>query len=421
MPRRRPTTAALGALAVALTASFGVWAAGAQVDDQVQQVPPVEDDGSTTTTAPPSSSTTAPPQSTTTAPPGEGGSGGSDPDGPEAPPADGGGEGGEATTEPRVIPPEAQARINAYPRSKANNTKKLAAALAPLVDLGLTPTQVAVVGFGRFPVGGEASFVNDWLFPRWNPQFRFHEGTDIFAASGTPVRSPTEGTLTRATGRLGGQAVYIHQDDGTYFYMAHLSAWADEFPDGSRVEVGDVVGYVGDTGDARGGLPHLHFEIHPAPVREVVTGRGKNRKVTYQVRPVPKGTQLPPVDPKPYLDQWVDEALARVPKVLAAYQRARPRPSLQSVLPRNPTSASASVFAGPAGPPQGQLLWASAANPAGGALAVAEAEAARLAATLDWEALARREAARRQAWEQAETRARNALMPLTPRALQPYL
>lgn len=422
MPVRRLCAVAL---AVVFCAALGAWAAGAQVAPGTQQVPPV--DSTTTTTAPPpGSSTTVPRSTTTTAPPGGAGGGGAPPPAPapgggDSGGGDGGGDGGGGEAGPRVVPPEAQARIDAYPRSKANSTRRLLAALQPLVDLGLTPTEAAVAGFGRFPVAGEATFVNDWLFPRFSPEFRFHEGTDIFAAAGTPVRSPTEGTLTRVTGRLGGQAVYIHQADGTYFYMAHLSAWNDEHPDGSTVEVGDVVGYVGDSGDAKGGAPHTHLEIHPAPVREVVTGRGKNRQVSYQVQPVPKGTALPPIDPKPYLDQWLDEALARAPEVIAAYSRARPRPSLEAVLAPSPQSARAAVFAGPAGPTQSQLLWASAANPAGGVLAVADAEAARVASTIDWDARARRAAARRQEWAQADARARAILAPLTPRALQPYL
>ncbi len=154
------------------------------------------------------------------------------------------------------------------------------------------------MGLGRFPIAGPARYSHDWLFPRYGPGFRFHLGTDVFAAQGTPVRAPVDGVARSANGGLGGLTVKVHMPDGTYFYLAHLSGLAPGFVDGMRVATGDVVGYVGDSGNARGGAPHLHIGIYP--------------------------NGGPPIDPKPILDQFLTEAQTRLPAVIEAYRRSRP-------------------------------------------------------------------------------------------------
>jgi murein DD-endopeptidase MepM/ murein hydrolase activator NlpD len=62
---------------------------------------------------------------------------------------------------------------------------------------------------------------------------------------------------------LGGTKIWVKGQSGTYYYYAHLSAFAEGMVNGLVVEPGTVIGFVGDTGNARGGAPHLHFEIHP--------------------------------------------------------------------------------------------------------------------------------------------------------------
>ena len=355
--------------------------------------PPVLPGSSTTTTTAPGSSTT------TTTTPGQAGPGG---------------DGAEGTaTGPRVVPPEYQSLIAGIQRSKANNTRRLLDALRPLEDLGMTQGEAIALGFGRFPVAGYATFVDDWWFPRFVPTFHLHQGTDIFAASGTPVRSPVDGVLRQANGAVGGLAAYVTQDDGSYVYMAHLAGFAPGFTTGDRVKVGDVVGYVGDTGNARGGSPHVHFELHPAPTKAVTTGKGKNQKTEVVVQPVRAGTVLPPTNPKPYLDRWIAEALARAPQVVSAYQASKPRAVLATGLTRRLSQRNA-TFSGLSGPPRSHLLWASSANPPGGVLALAGAEASRAAASVDWSARAKDEARRQAAWSQAYARANAVLTPLTP-------
>ncbi len=109
----------------------------------------------------------------------------------------------------------------------------------------------------RCPVQGGAQLMNDWGFPRSGG--RFHEGNDLFAARGTPAVAVVSGTAEHTTGRMGGNQVKLHGDDGVSYYYTHL----DGFGASGRVAAGDVIGYVGATGNAAGGPPHVHFEVHP--------------------------------------------------------------------------------------------------------------------------------------------------------------
>lgn len=91
---------------------------------------------------------------------------------------------------------------------------------------------------------------------------RKHEGIDIFAKRGTAVRSTTEGIITRVgTNRLGGLVVWVMGPGGQHHYYAHLDRYAN-VQAGMRIEAGHVVGYVGDTGNAKGTPPHLHYGIY---------------------------------------------------------------------------------------------------------------------------------------------------------------
>lgn len=114
-------------------------------------------------------------------------------------------------------------------------------------------------GGGGFvcPVPG-GTFFNDWGFPRSGG--RSHAGTDLFAPRGTPVRAPASGRVDIANGAIGGKQFRLTTASGVLYFGSHL----DAFGASGQVSAGDVIGYVGDTGNARGSRPHLHFEVHPS-------------------------------------------------------------------------------------------------------------------------------------------------------------
>ena len=116
-----------------------------------------------------------------------------------------------------------------------------------------------------FPIYGTASFGDSFGGPRPDVQGGWHHGEDLFAREGAPVLAVADGTLhTIGFNRLGGYRLWLRDGLGNEFYYAHLSAYTPLAVEGRRVEAGDVIGFVGDTGDADGGSPHLHFEIHPS-------------------------------------------------------------------------------------------------------------------------------------------------------------
>ena len=93
---------------------------------------------------------------------------------------------------------------------------------------------------------------------------RRHEGIDIFAARGTPVRAATEGIVLRVgTNRLGGQVVWMLGPGSQRHDYAHLDRYSDVAA-GMRVEQGRVLGYVGNTGNAADTPPHLHYGVYGA-------------------------------------------------------------------------------------------------------------------------------------------------------------
>jgi len=450
---------------LAASAAVGTLGARAQVPGQIPlpttttsttqappPTPPTAPPGSTTTTTAPSPTTTAPPppDGAPAPAPGEPAAPGAPGTPAPAPSPDASPDAGPDTTPPPgtvTLPPQYQALMDAVKRSPANGSQHLLDALQPLVDLGVSPADAIAQGFGRFPVAGAATFVDDWWYPRATGQFHLHQGTDIFAPMGTPVRSPADGVLRHSDGGLGGLSVYVTQADGTYFYMAHLSGFVPGQADGLQVKTGDIVGYVGNTGDAAGGPTHVHFEIHmdpaknpflrpppPPPAPPAPATRGK--RATPAPSPAPpagpvilgnisdpvlygRGT-LPATDPKPFLDQWLSDAVANVPALIARLQAGRPQVLLAAAMLRR-FDDGRGLFAAPSTPPKTQLLWASSANPSAGPLELAEAEVSAAANELDWSALARQEAARQQEQAAVDKRQRAVLAPLTPAPLRSVL
>ncbi len=94
-----------------------------------------------------------------------------------------------------------------------------------------------------------------------------HHAIDIFAAEGAPILAVDDGTLRYAEDPLGGHAFYLASSTNPpqTYYGAHLSAYEGDAP--RVVRAGDVIGYVGHTGNAANTSPHLHFESHPQGTR----------------------------------------------------------------------------------------------------------------------------------------------------------
>lgn len=141
----------------------------------------------------------------------------------------------------------------------------LIALLEPYVELALYTARLASLPVPeRLPVpvdGVRPGALRDTWHAARNGGRR-HEGIDIFAPHGTPVRATTEGIVARVgTNRLGGLVVWVLGPGGQRHYYAHLSRYADVF-DGQRVLPGMVLGYVGNSGNARGTPPHLHYGIY---------------------------------------------------------------------------------------------------------------------------------------------------------------
>jgi murein DD-endopeptidase MepM/ murein hydrolase activator NlpD len=114
--------------------------------------------------------------------------------------------------------------------------------------------------FAVCPLGGPHAIADDFGIMVHHPPNQggdhIHQGNDIYAAMGTPILAPFDGTAVDARNHIGGLAVKVYGEFG-YVYNAHLSAYGTLGP----VKAGDVIGYVGATGNAGG--PHDHFEWHP--------------------------------------------------------------------------------------------------------------------------------------------------------------
>jgi murein DD-endopeptidase MepM/ murein hydrolase activator NlpD len=113
-----------------------------------------------------------------------------------------------------------------------------------------------------FPVYGPASFTD--TFGAARADVGWHHGEDIFAPLGAPILAVADGTVfSVGWNDIGGNRFWLRDEKGNEFYYAHLSAYSPLAKNGAHVHAGDVIGFVGNTGDAEFTPTHLHFEIHP--------------------------------------------------------------------------------------------------------------------------------------------------------------
>jgi len=112
--------------------------------------------------------------------------------------------------------------------------------------------------FPYCPVDQPLEFVDDFGVISLRGGIHIHQGVDMHAPYGTPIRAPFDGMAVTATSLPGGLAVKVFGPKG-FVYNAHLSAFAKL----GKVKAGEIIGYVGNSGDARFTQPHDHFEWHP--------------------------------------------------------------------------------------------------------------------------------------------------------------
>lgn len=142
---------------------------------------------------------------------------------------------------------------------KFNLSKKIFVSPKPT----LSNKVIKGVKMSCFPVAKMYSYRDTWGAPRRGHR---HQGTDVFAPRGQALYAVASGTVRATSSRNGGKTIYLTSDNGDLFYYMHLNAYAVT---SGRVTVGQVIGTVGSTGNAKGGTPHLHFEIHPKGGRAV--------------------------------------------------------------------------------------------------------------------------------------------------------
>jgi peptidase M23-like protein len=116
-----------------------------------------------------------------------------------------------------------------------------------------------------FPVYGPSSFSDTFGGFRSDVAGNWHHGDDIFAQLGAPILACSDGLVfSVGWNQIGGNRFWLRDAEGNDFYYAHLSAFSPLARNGRHVKAGEVLGFVGNTGDAVGTPPHLHFEVHPA-------------------------------------------------------------------------------------------------------------------------------------------------------------
>jgi murein DD-endopeptidase MepM/ murein hydrolase activator NlpD len=165
------------------------------------------------------------------------------------------------------------------PRKHGRKKKPVPKPLKARPSLGYKPKHYV------FPVDGGASYVDTYGANRSDIYDGWHHGDDLFSPLGTPVVAVANGKLSLVGwNRLGGWRVWLTDGKGNSFYYAHLAGYSRWILHHRRVQAGEVLGFLGRTGDAFTTEPHLHFEVHP----HLYLNRGYDGAV----------------DPTTYLQKW---------------------------------------------------------------------------------------------------------------------
>lgn len=200
---------------------------------------------------------------------------------------------------PIAAPPALDQPDPPFSISSPNSSAGLLKILSEVAAHGMPLKKALLEVAAPFPVAGPAWWIDDWHAPRSGG--RLHQGLDIFAPRGTPLVAAADGIVTQKyVGALPGNSVEITGEKGVQFFYAHLEDWHEGLELGQEVKRGQVIGYVGNTGNAINTPPHLHFEYQPLGI---------------------------PEPPKPRVDRWIAEAEARA---LALLEELRGSPTTSS-------------------------------------------------------------------------------------------
>jgi len=165
------------------------------------------------------------------------------------------------------------------PSERPNHPTSTGVGTGPLYNIHPRLT----AGHYVFPVYGPTSYID--TFGAARSDVTYHHGDDIFGQLGQPLVACADGTIfSVGWNKVGGNRLWIVDTQGNQFYYAHLSAFATSAVNGAQVKAGQVIGFMGHTGDAEGTPVHLHFEIHPVSLLYLGYDGA--------------------VDPTPYLDAW---------------------------------------------------------------------------------------------------------------------
>jgi murein DD-endopeptidase MepM/ murein hydrolase activator NlpD len=187
----------------------------------------------------------------------------------------------------------------------------------PLLTQGPTGLQPQLTAGGYvFPVYGPSSFGDSFGAFRGDVSGNWHHGDDIFAPLGAPILACADGLVfSVGWNDVGGNRLWLRDSQGNEFYYAHLSAFTPLAQNGMHVKAGEMLGFVGNTGDAQGTPTHLHFEVHPTSLLFMGYDGA--------------------VNPTPYLDAWKhlqDVRFSNVASWLAKTGIADPAPKPAAIL-----------------------------------------------------------------------------------------
>jgi peptidoglycan LD-endopeptidase LytH len=163
--------------------------------------------------------------------------------------------------------PMVRPRIDRFPGDTTTTTAPTPPTTAPSPTTTAPPTTAPPPAPDPAPTGGgivcpvqaAVSFVDSFGAPRSGG--RAHQGVDMMAGMGTPTVAPVSGRVEHRGDAVGGLSWWLYGDNGDEYFGTHLSGYENQGV--GWVAAGTVIGYVGDSGNAAGGSPHLHFEIHP--------------------------------------------------------------------------------------------------------------------------------------------------------------